>query len=84
MTANGFIGRRLVEEGHKTQDQSPGSRLEIPRGQEADGCSSSSGESADELIEEAESFLAAVRESKEALVSVEEWSVKRSNKVCVH
>ena len=84
MTANGFIRRRLVEEGHKTQDHSPGSRLEIPRGQEADGCSSSSGESADELIEEAESFLAAVRENKEALVSVEEWSVKRSKKVCVH
>ena len=57
--------------------------MEITGYHETDGYSSS-GESADELIQEAESFLAAVREKsqdKEGLVSVEEWSVRRDKKV---
>ena len=83
ISANGFIRQKKDEKGTKSHVNIPGKTLEIPGGHVPDGyLSSSSGESADELIEEAESFLAAVREGKEALVSVEEWSVKRDRKVC--
>lgn len=82
ISANGFIRQKKDEKGTKSHVNIPGKTLEIPGGHVPDGyLSSSSGESADELIEEAESFLAAVREGKEALVSVEEWSVKRDRKV---
>ena len=80
---NVLIRQKRAEKGPKSQAIFLGNRLQIPGGHEPDAyTSSSSGESADELIEEAESFLTAVRESKDALVSVEEWSVKRDKKVC--
>ena len=82
VTANDNVltRQKKAEKGPKSQAIFLGNRLQIPGGHEPDGYTSSS--SGDELIEEAESFLTAVRESKDALVSVEEWSVKRDKKVC--
>ena len=57
---------------------SPGRQLEVLRIHDVDGLSS--GESTDELIEEAESFLAAVERGKEDLVTVEDWTLRSSDK----